>query len=68
MRRISPENGESKGESVEERNRRVVELRLLGFSTAEVARKLGLDADVLRVRLSRMRRRLRDKQVILDWL
>lgn len=38
--------------------RLVVELRLLGYSTAEAARALGLDADVLRVRLSRMRRRL----------
>lgn len=38
--------------------RRVVELRLLGHSTAEAARELGLDADVLRVRLSRLRRRL----------
>ena len=38
--------------------RRVMELRLEGFTTAEVARRLGLDSDVLRVRLSRLRRRL----------
>ncbi|SIO31401.1 RNA polymerase sigma-70 factor, ECF subfamily [Singulisphaera sp. GP187] len=38
--------------------RRVVELRLQGYSTAEAARELGLDADVLRVRLSRLRRKL----------
>jgi len=44
---------------LDEMERRVVELRLEGFSTAEVARRLGLDADVLRVRLSRLRQRLR---------
>lgn len=40
--------------------RRMIELRLEGHSTAEVARKLGLDADVLRVHLSRLRLRLRN--------
>jgi RNA polymerase sigma-70 factor (ECF subfamily) len=53
---------------LEEKDRQVVELRLLGYSTAEVARRLGLDADVLRVRLSRLRRRLRDSNVLAQWL
>ena len=48
--------------------RRVVELRLEGHSTAEVARTLGLDADVLRVRLSRLRQRLRATGVLSEWL
>jgi RNA polymerase sigma-70 factor (ECF subfamily) len=48
--------------------RRLVELRLQGHSTVEVARELGLDADVLRVRLSRLRQRLRDTGVLADWL
>ena len=47
---------------------RLVELRLQGATTAEAARELGLDADVLRVRLSRLRRRLRQQQPKLDWL
>jgi RNA polymerase sigma-70 factor (ECF subfamily) len=38
--------------------RRVIELRLQGYSTAEAARELGLDSDSLRVRLGRLRRRL----------
>jgi RNA polymerase sigma factor (sigma-70 family) len=38
--------------------REVDQLRLRGYSTAEAARELGLDPDVLRVRLCRMRRRL----------
>lgn len=49
--------------------RQLVELRLQGYSTAEAARELGLDADVLRVRLSRLRKRLRDRGgALLDWL
>jgi RNA polymerase sigma-70 factor (ECF subfamily) len=47
---------------------RLVELRLQGATTAEAARELGLDPDVLRVRLSRLRRRLRQQQPQLDWL
>jgi RNA polymerase sigma factor (sigma-70 family) len=51
-----------------EPEREVVELRLLGCSTAEVARRLGLDPDVLRVRLSRLRRRLREEKALIEWL
>ena len=53
---------------LDDKDRRLVELRLQGFSTAEAARQLGEDADVLRVRLSRLRRRLRDNQVLSEWL
>lgn len=51
-----------------EKERQVIELRLEGFSTADVARRLGLDADVLRVQLSRLRRRLRQRGLLNDWL
>jgi RNA polymerase sigma factor (sigma-70 family) len=51
-----------------EAERQVVELRLLGCSTAEVARRLSLDPDVLRVRLSRLRRRLREEKALFEWL
>jgi RNA polymerase sigma-70 factor (ECF subfamily) len=50
------------------RERRVLELRLEGHSTAEAARALGLDADVLRVQLNRLRQRLRASGVLADWL
>ena len=39
-------------------DRQLLELRLAGFSTAEAARQMGANADVLRVRLSRLRKRL----------
>lgn len=47
---------------------RIIELRMQGMSTAEVARQLGLDADVLRVRLSRLRQRLRSQGLLEEWL
>ena len=40
-------------------DRRLLMLRIDGFSTAEAARLLGLDPDISRVRLSRLRSRLR---------
>ncbi len=49
-------------------DRRLIELRLEGHSTSEVAKRLGLDPDVLRVRLSRLRRRLRDANLLTEWL
>jgi len=51
-----------------ETERHLVEMRLQGYSTAEVARRLGLNADVLRVRLSRLRRRLRESNLLTEWL
>lgn len=38
----------------------LVAMRIEGHSTVEVATALGLDADVLRVKLSRLRKRLRE--------
>jgi RNA polymerase sigma factor (sigma-70 family) len=43
---------------VDPEDRHLLELRLEGFSTAEAARQMGANADVLRVRLSRLRKRL----------
>lgn len=48
--------------------RSVMELRMEGLSTADVARQLELDPDVLRVRLSRLRRRLRDLGLDTEWI
>ena len=45
-----------------------VQYKLDGYSTAEIARHLGLDADVLRVRLSRLRKRLREQGILNDLL
>ncbi len=38
----------------------LVALRIEGHSTVDVAKTLGLDPDVLRVKLSRLRKRLRE--------
>ena len=41
--------------------KQLIAMRIEGFSTIEVARSLDLDPDVLRVKLSRVRKRLREK-------
>lgn len=47
--------------------RRLLELRMMGHSTAEAAELMGEDAAVLRVYLSRMRRRFRQRNLFADW-
>jgi RNA polymerase sigma-70 factor (ECF subfamily) len=47
--------------------RQLIELKLLGFRTVEIARQLGLNPDVLRVKLSRLRRRFTDLGLATDW-
>lgn len=49
-------------------DRSLLGLRMQGLSTVDAARELGLDPDVLRVRLSRLRRRLRDRGFEDDWV
>lgn len=46
-------------------DRRLVCLRLEGYSTAEVARRLCVDAGLLRVRLGRLRKRFADFREVL---
>ena len=48
--------------------RRMVELRLNGCSTAEIASDLGLSPVALRVRMTRLRQRLRSAGVFDDWM
>lgn len=48
--------------------RRLIELRLEGYSTVEAAKLLDLDPDVLRVKLSRLRKRMRERGLIDDLL
>jgi RNA polymerase sigma-70 factor (ECF subfamily) len=55
-------------DEVDDADRKLLELRLQGFTTAEAARKLDADPDILRVRLSRLRRRLTERGLLTDWL
>jgi len=48
--------------------RRLIELRLEGYSTVEIAEMLDLDPDVLRVKLSRLRKRMRERGLEDDLL
>jgi RNA polymerase sigma-70 factor (ECF subfamily) len=49
-------------------DRRLLELRMDGYSTTEAARQLGVGAGCLRVRLGRLRKRLLDRGLLNDWL
>jgi RNA polymerase sigma-70 factor (ECF subfamily) len=48
--------------------RRLLELRLHGYTPAECAAELNLSAVAFRVRLTRLRQRLRSAEVFDDWL
>lgn len=48
-------------------DRQLLELNLQGYRTSEIAQLLDRDADVLRVRLSRLRHRLRAAGVADEW-
>jgi RNA polymerase sigma factor (sigma-70 family) len=54
--------------NLEVSERRILQLRLQGYSTAEIAQDLGLHAIALRVRLTRLRQRLQASNVLTDWL
>ncbi len=54
--------------SLNDAERRLLELRLQGYSPAECAVELGLSAVAFRVRLTRLRQRLRATGVLDDWL
>ena len=47
--------------------RRLLELRVQGYSLPEIAEDLGLSAVALRVRLTRLRQRLQGAGVLDDW-
>ncbi len=53
---------------LDEADRRLLELSAQGYRTTEIAAMLNQNADVLRVRLSRIRARLRTAGVADDWL
>ena len=53
---------------LEETERRLLELRLQGYSPAEIAAQLGLTTNALYVRLSRLRQHLQANGVLHDWL
>jgi RNA polymerase sigma-70 factor (ECF subfamily) len=55
-------------DSLPELDRRLIELRLEGCTTAEAARALDMSPDVLRVRLQRLRERLRESKLLTDSL
>ncbi|MDA1052349.1 MAG: sigma-70 family RNA polymerase sigma factor [Planctomycetota bacterium] len=55
-------------DKLDETERRMLDLRLQGYTSAEVAAELGLHAVAVRVRWTRLRKRLQDSGVVADWM
>ena len=51
-----------------ETEQRIIDLRFQGHTTDEVAARLGLNPIALRVRMTRLRKRLEETGVLADWL
>lgn len=47
--------------------RRLIELRMLGYTTAEAAREMGRDSESLRVTLARLRKKLKRSGLLSDF-
>jgi RNA polymerase sigma-70 factor (ECF subfamily) len=54
--------------SLDASERRMLDLRVQGYSSAEIAQDLGLHPIALRVRMTRLRQRLESAGVLHDWL
>lgn len=54
--------------SLSDAERRILEMRLQGYSNTEIAQEVGLNDIALRVRWTRLRQRLRDSGVLDDCL
>ena len=55
-------------EHLDDSERRILDLRLEGFTPSEIADQLGVSRVALRVRLTRLRQRLQATGVVTDWL
>lgn len=55
-------------QNLNETERKILQMRADGYSTAEVADAVGISGVALRVRITRLRERLRSSQVVGDWL
>lgn len=55
-------------EHLDDSERRVLDLRLEGYTPAEIADQIGVSRVALRVRLTRLRQRLQAAGVVTDWL
>jgi RNA polymerase sigma-70 factor (ECF subfamily) len=54
--------------TLEDSERRMLDLRLQGYTPAEIAANLGIHPIALRVRMSRLRQRLQAEGVLTEWL
>lgn len=55
-------------EHLDDNERRILDLRLEGYTPSEIADQIGISRVALRVRLTRLRQRLQATGVVTDWL
>ncbi len=55
-------------ENLDAVERRMLEMRLQGYTSPEVARELGMHAVAVRVRWTRLRKRLQASGIVADWI
>ena len=55
-------------DELDETERRMLDLRLQGYTSPEVAAELGMHAVAIRVRWTRLRKRLQERGVVADWM
>ena len=55
-------------ESLHEIERKMLEMRLEGYTSGEVAERLGIHPVAIRVRWTRLRKRLQESGIFSDWL
>ena len=55
-------------ENLDAVERRMLEMRLQGYTSPEVARELGIHAVAVRVRWTRLRKRLQTSGIVADWI
>jgi RNA polymerase sigma factor (sigma-70 family) len=53
---------------LDDNERKILDLRLEGYTPSEIADKIGVSRVALRVRLTRLRQRLQTADVVTDWL
>ena len=53
---------------LDESEKKILDLRLDGYTPAEIADRIGVSRVALRVRLTRLRQRLQSTGVVTDWL
>jgi DNA-binding CsgD family transcriptional regulator len=62
------DNQPGEGQNLTDSERQILDLRRQGYTTAEIAERVGLSGVALRVRLTRLKQRLQQIGAFDDWI